>query len=195
MTEDLMVSGLGGEQLILGMPWLRHYNPQIDWRSGEINFPPRRKINIKCFKGILDHTPAEVLIRAKTSVSQTLEHNQKTEEKKPIEELIPDFLIDYKRQFKKHASERFPESRPYNHAIDLKPGVETLNCKVYPLSLIEQQLQNKFLTDNLRKGYIRPSKSPMASPFFFVSKKEKGAFRLCQDYQELNKAKTPTLYP
>ncbi|ESK90380.1 hypothetical protein Moror_13708 [Moniliophthora roreri MCA 2997] len=154
MMEDLMVSSLGGEQLILRMPWLRHYNPQIDWKHGKIEIPPRRKLNIKRFKGVLDHTPPEVLIQAKTSVSQMLEHNQKMEEKKPIEELIPDFLIDYKRQFEKHASERFPESRPYDHAIDLKPGVEALNCKVYPLSPIEQQLQNEFLTDNLRKCYI-----------------------------------------
>ncbi|ESK81330.1 reverse transcriptase-rnase h-integrase [Moniliophthora roreri MCA 2997] len=176
------------------MPWLRHYNPQINWRNREIKFPPRRKLNIKRFKGILDYTPVEILIRAKTSISQTLEHNQKTEEKKPIEELISDFLIDYKRQFEKHASERFPESRSYDHAIELKPGIETLNCKVYPLSPIEQQLQNEFLTDNLCKGYIRPSKSPMASPFFFVSKKEKGAFRPCQDYRELNKATIKNTY-
>ncbi|ESK82067.1 reverse transcriptase-rnase h-integrase [Moniliophthora roreri MCA 2997] len=195
MTEDLMVSGLGGEQLILGMPWLRHYNLQINWRNGEIRFPSRRKLDIRRFKGILDHTPAEILIRAKTSVSQTLEHNQKTGEKKPIKELIPDFLIEYKQQFEKHVSERFPESRPYDHAIDLKPGIDILNCKVYPLSPIEQQLQNEFLTNNLRKGYIRPSKSPMASPFFFVLKKEKGAFRPCQDYQELNKATIKNTYP
>uniref|UniRef100_A0A0W0G7B0 Putative reverse transcriptase-rnase h-integrase n=1 Tax=Moniliophthora roreri TaxID=221103 RepID=A0A0W0G7B0_MONRR len=195
MTEDLMVSGLGGEQLILGMPWLRHYNPQINWRNREIKFPTRRKLDIRRFRGILDHTPPEILIQAKTSVSQTLEHNQKTEEKKPVEELIPDFLIEYKRQFEKHVLERFPESRPYDHAIDLKPGIETLNCKVYSFSPIEQQLQNEFLTDNLHKGYIRPSKSPMASPFFFVSKKEKGAFRPCQDYRELNKATIKNTYP
>ncbi|ESK86044.1 hypothetical protein Moror_9396 [Moniliophthora roreri MCA 2997] len=140
MTEDLMVSGLGGEQIILRMPWLQHYNPQIDWTNGKIEIPPRRKINIKRFRGILDQTPPEVLIRAKTLVSQTLEHSKETEEKKPIEELIPDYLMEYKRQFEKHASERFPESRPYDHTIDLKPGTETLNCKVYPLSPIEQQL-------------------------------------------------------
>uniref|UniRef100_A0A0W0EUD6 Reverse transcriptase domain-containing protein n=1 Tax=Moniliophthora roreri TaxID=221103 RepID=A0A0W0EUD6_MONRR len=123
-----------------------------------------------------------------------LEHNQKIEEKKPIEELISDFLLEYKQQFKKHTAERFLESRPYDHAIDLKLGMETLNCKIYPLSPIEQQLQNEFLTNNLRKGYIRPSKSPIASPFFFVSKKEKGTFRLCQDYRELNKETIKTAY-
>ncbi|ESK84042.1 pro-pol protein [Moniliophthora roreri MCA 2997] len=96
MTEDLMVSRLGGEQIILGMPWLRHYNPQINWKHRKIEIPPRRKINIRHFKGVLDHTLTEVLIRAKTSVSQMLEHNQKIEKKRPIEELISNYLIKYK---------------------------------------------------------------------------------------------------
>ncbi|ESK86043.1 reverse transcriptase-rnase h-integrase [Moniliophthora roreri MCA 2997] len=35
----------------------------------------------------------------------------------------------------------------------------------------------------------------MASPFFFVSKKEKRAFRPCQDYRELNKRTIKNAYP
>jgi hypothetical protein len=31
---------------------------------------------------------------------------------------------------------------------------------------------DKFLKENLEKGYIRPSQLPMVSPFFFVSKKD-----------------------
>jgi hypothetical protein len=37
----------------------------------------------------------------------------------------------------------------------------------------------------------------MASPFFFVSKKEKNAIRPCQDYRKLNEGmvRTPICYP
>ncbi|ESK81705.1 reverse transcriptase-rnase h-integrase [Moniliophthora roreri MCA 2997] len=35
----------------------------------------------------------------------------------------------------------------------------------------------------------------MASPFFFVAKKEKGALRLTQDYRELNKGTVKNAYP
>ena len=56
-------------------------------------------------------------------------------------------------------------------------------------------VQNKFLDENLRKGYIRPLKSPMVSPFFFVAKKKKEALRPCQDYQILNKAMIKNAYP
>jgi len=40
--------------------------------------------------------------------------------------------------------------------------------------------------DQLRKGYIRPSKSPQTSPVFFVSKKD-GSKRMVIDYCSLNK--------
>jgi hypothetical protein len=31
-----------------------------------------------------------------------------------------------------------------------------------------------FIKENLANGFIKPSKTPQASPFFFVGKKEKG---------------------
>jgi len=39
--------------------------------------------------------------------------------------------------------------------------------------------------DQLRKGYIRPFKSPQTSPVFFVGKKD-GSKRMVMDYQSLN---------
>ena len=55
---------------------------------------------------------------------------------------------------------------------------------------------NEFIDENLAKGYIRPSKSPMASPFFFVPKKGKGdELRPCQDYRHLNQGTIKDAYP
>ena len=59
---------------------------------------------------------------------------------------------------------------------------------------MEQQVLDAFLEENLRKGYIRPSKSPQASPFFFVGKKD-GALRPCQDYRTLNNGTVKNAYP
>jgi hypothetical protein len=50
----------------------------------------------------------------------------------------------------------------------------------------EQQIQDKFLKENLRKKYIRFLKSPMMFFFFFVSKKEKNTLHPCQNYRKLN---------
>lgn len=50
------------------------------------------------------------------------------------------------------------------------------------------------LDENLQKGYIRPSSSPMASPFFFVGKQD-GLLRPCQDYRYLNEGTIKNTYP
>ena len=41
------------------------------------------------------------------------------------------------------------------------------------------------MDNQLRKGYIRPSKSSQTSPLFFVSKKD-GSKRMVMDYHNLN---------
>jgi len=61
---------------------------------------------------------------------------------------------------------------PWDHAINLKDDFIPKDCKVYPLTVLEQAELDKFLKENLEKGYIQPSKSPMASPFFFINKKD-----------------------
>uniref|UniRef100_A0A0W0FR66 Pro-pol protein n=1 Tax=Moniliophthora roreri TaxID=221103 RepID=A0A0W0FR66_MONRR len=151
--ENFMISGIGDESIIPGLPWLRYYNPQIDWETGEVKFIPKRKIQIKRFRGVLDSNSAEVLIGAKITASQELAHQQQ-EVKKEIDELIPSYLQGYRDRFKKKKSERFPPSRSCNHAIKLRPDFIPWNCKLYPLSPNEQEEQDKFLEENLWKGYI-----------------------------------------
>ena len=38
---DFLATNLGGENAILGLPWLRKVNPRIDWQQGYIHIPPR----------------------------------------------------------------------------------------------------------------------------------------------------------
>ena len=76
----------------------------------------------------------------------------------------------------------------------MKEGFEPKSFKNYNLTLEEQIKLDKFLKENLEKGYIRPSQSPMASPFFFVKKKD-GKLRPCQDYRYLNDWTVKNAYP
>ena len=66
--------------------------------------------------------------------------------------------------------------------------------KIYNLTLEEQSELDKFLKEILEKGYIWPSQSPMASPFFFINKKDR-KLRPCQDYQYLNEHTIKNAYP
>ena len=69
-----------------------------------------------------------------------------------------------------------------------------MDCKVYPLNPSEQKALEYFIEENLSSGRIQPSKSPMASPFFFV-KKPDGKLRPTQDYRKLNEATIKNRYP
>jgi hypothetical protein len=87
--------------------------------------------------------------------------------------------------FSKQASEHLPQHQPWDHAIDLKPNTTIKKCGIYRLTVAEMDALKVYIANHLRKGYIHPSKSPIASPFFFVSKKD-GKLRPVQDYHALN---------
>jgi hypothetical protein len=107
---------------------------------------------------------------------------------------IPDHLREYSAVFSKESFDVLPNPKPWDHAIELVPGEKPSNCKIYPLSPIEQKELDIFLRENLDSGRIRPSKSPMASPVFFIKKKD-GALRLVQDYRALNTITVKNKYP
>ena len=107
---------------------------------------------------------------------------------------IPRHLQDFEDVFSKASFDSLPERKQWDHAIELLPGAEAASCKVYPLAPQEQDELDAFLQENLDSGRIRPSKSPMASPVFFIKKKD-GSLRLVQDYRVLNAMMVKNRYP
>ena len=93
-------------------------------------------------------------------------------EKKTNEELVPQEYHEYLDVFGKEKAASFPKSRSWDHKIEMKEGFESKSFKNYNLTLTEQLKLDKFLKENPKRGYIRASQSHMASPFFFVSKKD-----------------------
>jgi len=61
----------------------------------------------------------------------------------------------------------------WDHTIDLKETFKLRKGRIYPLSQNKREEVQNFIEDQLRKRYIRPSKSPQMSPVFFVDKKDK----------------------
>ena len=57
--------------------------------------------------------------------------------------------------------------------IDVKEGFVPKKGKIYPLSREEREEVRKFIREQLRKGYIQPSKSLQTAPVFFVGKKDR----------------------
>ena len=139
-------------------------------------------------------TPQLFVSASYTYSQQLAEQEYQKKEVRPVEEIVPRQYHEFLEVFSKEASERLPEHGPYDHAIELVPDAKMFHSKVYPLSPSEQIELDKFLNENLAKGYIQESKSPMSSPFFFVKKKD-GSLRPVQDYRRLNDITIKNRYP
>jgi len=98
---------------------------------------------------------------------------------------LPAYVVEFQSMFAKEDFDILPEHRKWDYAIELIPGAEPKSSKVYPLFPLEQVELDTFLEENLCTRQIRPSKSPMAAPIFFIKKKD-GLLYLVQDYCALN---------
>jgi len=84
---------------------------------------------------------------------------------------VPEWLHEYRNMFSKHKPERMPLWKPYNHTIDFIEGAKLPKpAKVYPLEIAERNSLDIWIDEELRKGYICLSTSPIAALFFFVKK-------------------------
>jgi len=107
------------------------------------------------------------------------------EDHRKIEEMVPKRFLKWKKVFRKVKSERMLTRKIWDHVIDLKEMFKPQKRRIYLLSKNKREKVQKFIEDQLRKGYIRPSKSPQKSPVFFVGKKD-GSKRIVMDYCNLN---------
>ncbi len=174
------------------------FEPQFTWKNGVINekelpvilrsvnpFIPGKDPIIAQAQGI-EH---EGRLAATTSTELAIQAQQYT---KKVE--VPTEYQQFARVFSEQESKRFPPKRAWDHAIEFKKDApDAVDC-VYPMNRIEDEAVQKFLHDELEKGYIRESKSPYASSFFFVRKKD-GKLRPVQDYRKINALTIRNQYP
>ena len=173
-------------------------NDQEDWKNHTINPIEElddEEIGNAVLISYIEEMKMKVWINAKENMATELviKENEKKAEL-TNEELIPEDLHEFLDVFDENKANRFPESNVWDHKIGMKEGFEPKSFKSYNLTPEEQKELDKFLNENLEKGYIRPSQSPMASPFFFIKKKD-GKLRPCQDYRYLNDWTIKNAYP
>ncbi len=195
-TIQFLVTNIGNEDIILGYPWMAAFEPKFTWKNGVIDekelpiilwsvnpFIPGKDPIIARIKG-------NSQLRATTSTKLAIKAQQYT---KKVD--VPTEYQQFNKVFSEQESKRFPPKRAWDHAIEFKKDApEAIDCKVYPMNRIEDDAVQKFLQDELEKGYIRESKSPYASSFFFVWKKD-GKMRPVQDYRKINAITIRNQYP
>jgi hypothetical protein len=123
------------------------------------------------------------------------EQEKKKKKKKTFEELVPKYLHDFGDVFADDGLNQLPPSQSgIDHRIETKPGFIPKSSKLYPLSPKETKAVKAFLDEHLKKDFIQPSKSPQASGFFFIGKKD-GSLHPCQDYCYINEWTMKNAYP
>ena len=218
-----LVTDLGTEDLILGYPWLAIFEPKFQWRDASIDveYLPIIIQSLNWEKICQQiQNPIDPILESQISRIETtplsdaekdqivrdLSHNcgikmsiasqlaqEAQQYTKKVE--IPKEYKQHWRVFSEEEAHQFPPSRPWDHAIKLKEGApKAINCKVYPTTLTEDEALQKFIQEELEKGYISKSKSPYALPFFLIKKKD-GKLRPVQDYQKLNEYTIKNKYP
>jgi len=181
---------LGKTDVILGMPWLAAHNPEIDWEKGEVRMTRcsplcGKVVRIKGKKEIREDERRIVRWAVDEKEDWGREEEMEADHRK-VEEMVPKRFYKWLKVFGKVESERMPVRKAWDHTIDLNDNFKASKARVYPLSRNKKKEVQKFLDEHLKKGYIRPSKSPQTSPVFFVGKKD-GGKRMVMDYRRLNK--------
>ncbi|GJZ91582.1 putative reverse transcriptase domain-containing protein [Tanacetum coccineum] len=163
---DLMPIKLGSFDVVIGMDWLSKYHAKILYDEKVVHIP------------INDET---LIIRVM--------------EKKSDEKRLEDILVV------KEFSDVFPEDLPglppirqVEFKIDLILKAAPIARTPHRLAPSEMQELSNQLQELANRGFIRPSTSPWGAPVLFVKKKD-GYFRMCIDYQELNKLTIKNRYP
>jgi hypothetical protein len=181
-TEEIQFDlvTMGTHAVILGMPWLRLHNPQIDWwkeritmsqcQCGGDRVAPLKRENATLGQERLCATSQEPEDLAQASVLKQ----------------IPAAYKEYESLFREGPrNEALPKHQPWDHEIPIEPGKSPTFGPIYQLSERELKALKDYIDVNLEKGFIRPSTSPAASPVLFVPKKD-GSLRLVIDYRQLN---------
>jgi len=133
------VCNLGKTELILGMPLLAAHNPEIDWEKGEVK--------MMCCPPICGK-------RKQEGKEKKVRKTEKNKDEEVLRELVPRRFWKWKKVFGKKELERMPVQKTWDHAIELKEGFMPRKRKVYLLSKEEREEVQKFVEDQLRKGYI-----------------------------------------
>lgn len=219
--DRFAVADIGRYDVIIGRHFLRRHDPQVEWKEHEADrlvfssaycsknclpFPADvyGETNQSKWKDVaaLEAIPEKLLQEICTAwleIGASESHSARIaakgpQEERPVEELVPPELHEYLDVFKPKDDGTLPPHRPYDCKIDLEDGKTPAFKPLYNMSRDELHALKEYLDENLKKGFIKPSKSPARAPVTFVKKKD-GSLRLCVDYRDLNSKTVKDRYP
>ncbi|MBW0499944.1 hypothetical protein O181_039659, partial [Austropuccinia psidii MF-1] len=141
------------------------------------------------------HIPS--IIPSQAYVPSSLEEQwDEEEEPEAIEtvlKVVPPAYHQYLDVFSKVKAEKLPLHCACDHHIELEGHLPPVGV-IYSLSNQESEILRAYISENLEKGFIRPSSFSTGAPVLFVKKKD-GGLCLCVDYHKLNDFTRKNRYP
>jgi hypothetical protein len=99
---------------------------------------------------------------------------------------IPSEYKEFSKLFEEELGlDALPKHQLWDHEIKLEEGKTLGFLLIYLMSEKELQEMKTYIDVNLKKEFIRESKSPARFPVMFVLKKNR-KLRLCVDFRKLN---------
>ncbi|GKC31918.1 putative reverse transcriptase domain-containing protein [Tanacetum coccineum] len=201
---NLMPVELGSFDVIIGMDWLSKYHAVIDCAEKIVRIPWGNETLLIYGDGSNQGNGTRLNIISCTKTHKYLLKGHhvflahvttKETEDKSGEKRLEDVPIvrDFPKVFPEELP-GLPPTRQVEFQIDLMPGAAPVARAPYRLAPSEMKELSEQLQELSDKGFIRPSSSPWGAPVLFVKKKD-GSFRMCIDYQELNKLTVKNRYP
>jgi len=135
-----------------------------------------------------------IFLNSLYEINQALGVKEKPKKELHLKTYIPAEYHEFLPLFSEALAKNLPPHRPYDHKIPLQEGFTPPFSPLYSMSRNELHTLKEWLEENLSKGFIRASSSPVASPILFV-KKTDGSLRLCVDYCGLNAGTINNRYP
>ncbi|GJR97269.1 putative reverse transcriptase domain-containing protein [Tanacetum coccineum] len=174
---NLMPVELGSFDVIIGMDWLSKYHAGNKTCLNIISCTKTQKYLLKGYHVFLAHVTTK-------DIEDKLW--EKRLEDVPIVRNFPEVFPE--------ELPALPPTRQVEFQIDLMPGAALVAQAPYQLAPSEMKELSEQLQELSDKGFIRPSSSPWGAPVLFVKKKDE-SFRMCINYQELNKLTVKNRYP
>ncbi|GJU43582.1 putative reverse transcriptase domain-containing protein [Tanacetum coccineum] len=201
---NLIPVELGSFDVIIGMDWLSKYHAVINCAEKIVRIPRGNETLIIYGDGSNqgNGTRLNIISCNKTQKYLLKGHHvflahvtTKETEDKSGEKRLEDVPIvrEFPEVFPKDLP-GLPPTRQVEYQINLMPGAAPVARAPYRLAPFEIKELSKQLQELSDKGFIRPSSSPWGASVLFVKKKD-GSFRMCIDYQELNKLTVKNRYP
>ena len=162
-----MVLSLGHRQIILGMPWLKKWNPAIDWKRNTMTLPENSLTTetasvpqqyLVHWLGIDTNTKINKCLRKcelwkeNESINKITISIQIAQQSIPSETRMPGWCTDFSDVFSEQTHAKLLPHHHYDYTIDLQLMFTPHIAKIYPLNPAELQTCKEFVDEHLKTG-------------------------------------------